>query len=93
MIVDFPLVSQHQVQTILTMQRQRSFLSASSLFVEDLPEIGQRQDQTEKIQKTVAMTQGQIAGTLSDHPEDPEACRGTTSCSETELIAQRSRIP
>ena len=71
MIVNFPLVLQHQVQTILTIQRQRSFLSASSLFVEDLPEMGQRQDQTEKIQKTVAKTQGQIAGTFSDHPEDP----------------------
>ena len=46
MIVDFPLVLQHQVQTILTMQRQRRFLRASSLVVEDLPEIGQRQDQT-----------------------------------------------
>ena len=93
MIVDFPLVLQHQVQTILTIQRQWRFLSASSLFVEDLPEMGQRQDQTEKIQKTVAKTQGQIAGTFSDHPEDPEVCRGTTSCSETEQIAQRSRRP
>ena len=63
-------------------------LRASSLFVEDLPGMGQRQDQTEEIQKTVAKTQGQIAGTLSDHPEDPEVCRGTTSCSETEQIAQ-----
>ena len=32
---------------------------------------GQRQDQTEKIQKTVAKTQGQIAGTLTVHPEVP----------------------
>ena len=53
-IVDFPLVLQHQVQTILTMQRQRSFLRASSMFVEDLPEMRQRLDHTEKIQKTVA---------------------------------------
>ena len=74
LIVDFPLVLQHQVQTILTMQRQRSFLRATSLFVEDLPEMGQRQVQTEKIQRTVAKTQGQIAGTFSDHPEDPEVC-------------------
>ena len=44
MIVNFPLMLQHQVQTILTIQRQRSILSASSLFVEDLPEMGQRQD-------------------------------------------------
>ena len=44
MIVDFRLVLQHQEQTILTMQRQRRFLRASSLFVEDL--MGQRQDQT-----------------------------------------------
>ena len=87
-IVDFLLVLQHQVQTILTMQRQRRFLSTSSL-----PEMGQRQVQTEKIQKTVAKTQGQIAQTFSDHPEDPEVCRGTTSCSETEQIAQRSRRP
>ena len=79
MIVNFPLVLQHQVQTILTMQRQRSFLSASSLFFQDLPEMGQRQDQTEKIQKTVAKTQGQIAQTFSDHPEDPEVCRGSRS--------------
>ena len=64
MIVDFPPVLQHQVQTILTIQRQRSPLSASSLFVEDLPEMGQRQGQTEKIQKT----QGQIAETFSVHP-------------------------
>ena len=48
MIVDFPLVLQHQVQTILTMQRQRRFLRASSLFAEDLPEMGQRQDQPRK---------------------------------------------
>ena len=82
MIVDFPLVLQHQVQTILTMQRQRRFLRASSLIVEDLPNMGQRQDQTEKIQKTVAKTQGQIAQTFSDHPQDPEVCRGTTSCSK-----------
>ena len=81
MTVDFPLVLQHQVQTILTMQRQRRFLRASSLFVEDLPEMGQRQDQTEKIQKTVAKTQGQIAETFTDHPEDPEICLGTTCCS------------
>ena len=93
MIVDFPLVLQHQVQTMLTMQRQRSFLSASSLSAEDLPEVGESQDQTEKIQKTVAETQGQIAQTFSDHPEDPEVCRGTTSCSETEQIALRSRRP
>ena len=73
MIVDFPLVLQHQVQTILTMQRQRRFLSASGLFAEDLRE-------AEKIQKTVAKTQGQIAQTFSDRPEDPEVCRGTTSC-------------
>ena len=59
------------------------FSVPSSLFVEDLPEMGQRQDQTEKM-KTAANTQGQIAGTFSDHPEDPEVCRGTTSCSETE---------
>ena len=90
-IVDFLLVLQHQVQTILTMQRQRRFLRASSLFVEDLPEMGQRQDQTEKIQKTVAKTQGQIAETFTVHPEDLEVCRGTTSCSETEQIAQRSK--
>ena len=32
--------------------------------------MGQRQDQTEKIQKTVAKTQGQIAQTFFDHPED-----------------------
>ena len=93
MIVDFLLVLQHEVQTILTMQRQRRFLRASRLFVEDLPEMGQRQDQTEKIQKTVAKTQGQIAQTFSDHTEDPEVCRGTMSCSETEQIAQRSRRP
>ena len=41
---------------------------ASSLFVEDLPEMGQRQDQTEKIQKTVAKTQGQIAETFTRSP-------------------------
>ena len=93
MIVDFPLVLQHQVQTILTMQRQRSFLRARSLIVEDLPEMGQRQDQTEKIQRTVAKTQGQIAETFTDHPEDPEVCRGTTSCSESEQITLRSRRP
>ena len=93
MIVDFPLVLQHQVQTILTMQRHRRFLRASSLFVEDLPEMGQRQDQTEKVQKTAAKTQGQIAETLTVHPEVPEVCRGTKSCSETEQIAQRSRRP
>ena len=80
MIVDFLLVLQHQVQTILTMQRQRRFLRAGSLIVEDLPEMGQRQ--AEKIQKTVATTQGQIAQTFSDHPEDPEVCRGATSCSD-----------
>ena len=88
MIVDFLLVLQHQVQTILTVHRQRRFLRASSLFVEDLPEMGQRQDQTEKIQNTVAKTQGQIAETFTVHPEDPEVCRGTTSCSETEQIAR-----
>ena len=93
MIVDFLLVLQHQVHTILTMQRQRRFLRASSLIAEDLPEMGQRQDQTEKIQRTVAKTQGQIAGTFFDRPEDPEVCRGTTSCSETEQIALRSRRP
>ena len=91
MIVDVLLVSQHEAQTNLTMQRQRRFLRAGSLFVEALPEMGQRQDQTEKIQKTVAKTQGQIA--LTVHPEDPEVCRGTTSCSKTEQIAQRSRRP
>ena len=53
------------------MQRQRRFLRACSLFVEDLLEMGQRQVQTEKIQKTVAKAQGQIAQTFSDHPEDP----------------------
>ena len=41
MIVDFLLVLLHQVQTILRMQRERRFLRASSLFVEDLPEMGQ----------------------------------------------------
>ena len=75
---------------VLTMQRQRSFLRASTLLVEDLPEVGQRQDQTGKIQRIVAKTEGQIAGTFFDHAEDPEVCRGTTSCSET---AQRSRRP
>ena len=93
MIVDFPLVLPHQVQTILTMQRQRRFLSASSLFVEDLPEMGQRQVQTEKIQKTVAKTQGRIEETVTVHPEVLEVFRGTTSCSETEQIALRSRRP
>ena len=68
MIVDFPLVLQHQVQTILSMQRQRRFLRAGSLFVEDLPEMGQRRDQTEKIQKTVAKTQGQIAQNIFRPP-------------------------
>ena len=56
------------------------FLRASSLFVEDLPEMGQRQDQTKKIQKTVAKTPGQIAQTFSDRKEDPEVCQGTASC-------------
>ena len=95
MIVDFPLVLQHQVQKILTMQRQRRFLRASSLIVEDMPEMGQRQDQTEKIHKTAAQTQGQIAETFSDHSEDPEVCRGTTSCSETDRpeIQKTVKIP
>ena len=61
--------------------------------MEDLPEEGQRQDQTEKIQKTVSKTQGQIAETFTVHSEDPEVCRGNTSCSETEQVAQRSRRP
>ena len=91
--VDFPLLLQHQVQTILMMQRQRRFLRASSLIVEDLPEMGQRQDQTEKIQNTVAKTQGQIAETFSDHPEDPEVCRGTTSCSDRPEIQKTVKIP
>ena len=75
------------------MQRQRRFLRASSFFVEDLPEMGQRQDQTQKIQQTVAKTQGQIAETFTVHPEDLEVCRCIPSCSETEQIAQRSRKP
>ena len=87
MIVDFLLLLQHQVQTIQTVQRQRRFLSASSLIVEDLPEMGQRQDQTEKIQKTVAKTQGQIAQTFSDHPEEPAVCQGTT------VVQRLSRSP
>ena len=41
MIVDFPLVLQHQVQTILTIQRQWWFPRASSLIVVDLPGMGQ----------------------------------------------------
>ena len=66
---------------------QRRFLRASSLFVEDLPEMGQRQDQTEKIQKTVAKTQGQIAEAFTVHPEDPEVC-------EVPRVVQRlSRSP
>ena len=46
--------------------------------------MGQRQDQTEKIQKIVAKTQGRLAETFTVHSEDPEVCRGATSCSETE---------
>ena len=30
--------------------------------------------------------------TGSDHPENPEDCRGTTSCTETVQITQRSRM-
>ena len=76
--------------------RQRSFLRASSLFVEDLPEMGQRQDHTEKIQKTFAETQGQIAEIFSVHPEVPEVCRGTRvvqrlSRSKTVKIPQQTQ--
>ena len=91
----FPLVLQHQVQ------RQRSFLRASSLFVEDLPEMGQRQDHTEKIQKTVAKTEGQIAQTFSDRPEvqktvklPQQTQRGQSPEGQTrpsEVRAQRAR--
>ena len=64
------------------MQRQRSFLRANSFFVEDLPEMGQRH--TEKIQKTVANQDTRTDRTnIFRSPEDPEVCRGTTSCSET----------
>ena len=65
MIFDFPLVLQHQVQTILTMQRQQ-FLRAK-LDRRGLA-LGQRHHQTEKIQKIVAKTQGQIAQTFSEVP-------------------------
>ena len=51
--------------------------------------MGQRQVQTENIQKTVVKTQGQIAETFFDHPE---VCGGTASCSETEQIAPASEV-
>ena len=66
---------------------------SQQLVRKDLPEMGQRQDQTEKIQKTVAKTQGQIAETFTDHPEDPEVCRGTTSCSTTDPARSEPRGP
>ena len=83
MIVDFLLVFHHQVQTNLTMQRPRRFLRASSLFAEDLPD-GTETGPDREIQKIVAKTQGRLAETFTVHSEDPEVCRGATSCSETE---------
>ena len=82
-----------KIQKTVETSQEQLWTVPRILIVKDLPEMGQRQVQTEKIQKTVAKTQGQIAQTFSVHPEDPEVCRGTTSCSETEQIALRSRRP
>ena len=81
------LVLQHQVQTILTMQRQRRFLRASSLIVEDLPEMGQRQDSRtdrrdifsiiQKIQKVVEVPR--VVQRPSRSPRDPEDREDSTT--------------
>ena len=54
----------------------------------------QRQSTTnQEIQKIVETTQRQTSHHRFRSSENPEDCRGTTSCTETVQITQRSRMP
>ena len=55
-----------------------------------------RRDSPQPTRKSRSLSRrhsGRLHMTGSDHPENPEDGRGTTSCTETLQITQRSRMP